>query len=163
MNSNHTPHRIKPLILRILLTIVSGFSVVAPCRADFVPKEGYVPNAEVAIKIAVAVWEPIYGAEAVAREKPYRATLKEGVWTVQGSLPRNVLGGTALAEDFQGGWARLARHPRQVDRDSISSRKTAGKRSGRSAKGAGEWPRTPRRRCCAKPGKKSPGAEAADG
>jgi len=64
-----------------------------------VPAEGYVPTAEVAIKIAVAVWEPIYGAEAIAEEKPYKATLAEGVWTVEGTLPKRYnKGGVALAE-----------------------------------------------------------------
>ena len=62
------------------------------------PEDGYVPTKEVAIKIAVAVWEPIYGVDKVADEKPYRATLTEGVWTVEGSLPEGMKGGVALAE-----------------------------------------------------------------
>jgi NTF2 fold immunity protein len=65
---------------------------------NFVPKDGYVPTKDVAIKIAVAVWEPIYGADKIADEKPYRATLTEGVWTVEGSLPKGAKGGVALAE-----------------------------------------------------------------
>jgi hypothetical protein len=67
------------------------------------PKEGYVPNAETAIKIAVAVWTPIYGEETIKSEKPYRATLKDGIWTVQGLMPDNPLntpmfGGVAYIE-----------------------------------------------------------------
>lgn len=62
------------------------------------PADGYVPNKDVAIKIAVAVWEPIYGADQVAGEKPYRATLSEGVWTVEGTLPEGSKGGVAVAE-----------------------------------------------------------------
>jgi hypothetical protein len=49
-------------------------------------------------KIAVAVWEPIYGAAQLAREKPYHATLRDGVWTVTGSLPERTLGDVAIAE-----------------------------------------------------------------
>ena len=61
------------------------------------PKDGYVPNEETAIKIALAVWEPIYGAGNIARQAPYTAELKDGVWIVQGTLPKNVAGGTAVA------------------------------------------------------------------
>ena len=52
-----------------------------------------------AIKIAVAIWEPIYGEDQIAREKPYRARLDtNGVWVVEGSLPQGRLGGIAVAE-----------------------------------------------------------------
>ncbi len=67
-------------------------------KHNVVPKDGYVPTKDVAIKIAVAVWEPIYGADKIADEKPYRTTLTEGVWTVKGSLPKGAKGGVALAE-----------------------------------------------------------------
>ena len=52
----------------------------------FKPEGGFVPNKEVAIKIAVAVWEPWYGVERVASEKPYKAGLTNGVWTVEGTV-----------------------------------------------------------------------------
>ena len=42
------------------------------------PKDGYVPDADTAIKIAVVVWSRIYGEREIAAEKPYRATLKHG-------------------------------------------------------------------------------------
>jgi hypothetical protein len=51
-----------------------------------------------AIKIAVAGWEPIYGAAHIAAEKPYHATLYRGIWTVTGTLPKGMKGGVALAE-----------------------------------------------------------------
>jgi hypothetical protein len=57
-----------------------------------------VPDAATAIKIAVAVWGPIYGSAHIAEEKPYHATLKDGVWTVEGSLPQPMPGGVALAK-----------------------------------------------------------------
>ena len=60
--------------------------------------EGYVPDQETAIKIAVAVWEPIYGKAAIAKQSPYNARLNNGVWVVTGSLPGRMLGGVALAE-----------------------------------------------------------------
>ena len=65
---------------------------------NYKPPQGYVPDAATAIKIAVAVWEPIYGAEKIASEKPYVAVLDNGVWRVRGTLPKNWLGGVAEAE-----------------------------------------------------------------
>lgn len=62
------------------------------------PPAGYVPDEATATKIAVAVWEPIYGVEHIARERPYHATLRRGIWTVTGSLPQGMNGGVALAE-----------------------------------------------------------------
>lgn len=46
----------------------------------------YVPDENTAIKIAIAVWIPIYGKK-IKRKKPFVATLnEEGVWVVKGSL-----------------------------------------------------------------------------
>jgi hypothetical protein len=90
------------------LFILFATSVVALAAPEdkFQPKGGFVPDADTAIKIAVAVWSPIYGAEHIAGEKPYHATLKDGVWTVEGSLPESkygdiILGGVALARISQ--------------------------------------------------------------
>jgi hypothetical protein len=65
---------------------------------SFDPEDGYVPDADTAIKIAVAVWEPIYGKDQIAGEKPYQAHHANGVWTVEGSLPDGWDGGVAIAE-----------------------------------------------------------------
>jgi hypothetical protein len=52
-----------------------------------------------AVKVAVAAWQPIYGAAHIAAEKPYHASLHRGVWTVTGSLPKGFnKGGVAVAE-----------------------------------------------------------------
>ena len=69
-------------------------------KHSFKPKDGYVPDAKTAIKIAVAVWEPIYGEKQIAGEKPYSASLDtNGVWIVEGSLPKGMVkGGVAIAE-----------------------------------------------------------------
>ena len=60
-----------------------------------------MPDEQTAIRIAVAIWEPIYGKDAIARQMPYRAVRSNGVWTVTGSLPQNVGGGVAVAEISQ--------------------------------------------------------------
>jgi hypothetical protein len=39
---------------------------------------------------------PIWGAAAIARHRPYRAALADGVWTVRGTLPVGSVGGTAV-------------------------------------------------------------------
>jgi hypothetical protein len=69
---------------------------------NYKPRGGYVPNAQTAIRIAVAVWEPIYGRENIERQKPIRAELKDGVWYVAGSLPAGGKGGVAEAEVAKG-------------------------------------------------------------
>ena len=61
------------------------------------PPNGLVPDARTAIAIAVAVWTPIYGEKQIASEQPYVATLANGKWSVQGSLPKGTVGGVATA------------------------------------------------------------------
>ena len=58
------------------------------------PSRGVVPNEITAVKIAEAVFLPIFGEEEVSKYRPYEATLKDGVWTVYGTLKPNARGGT---------------------------------------------------------------------
>jgi hypothetical protein len=55
------------------------------------PTSGFVPDEKTAVKIAEAILLPLYGEKSVARERPYTAKLKYGVWTVEGysSIPKN--------------------------------------------------------------------------
>ncbi len=67
----------------------------------YAPPKGFVPDSATAVRIAVAVWIPIYGERQIMSEQPFVATLKDSVWTVTGSLPRppagaEVVGGTAM-------------------------------------------------------------------
>jgi len=55
--------------------------------------EDVVPNSETAIKVAEGVLFPIYGEEKINAEKPYKIELKDGVWTIQGSVPSGRKGG----------------------------------------------------------------------
>jgi hypothetical protein len=55
-------------------------------QSGYIPKEGFVPNEITAIKIAEAVWLPIYG-EKVYQNKPYNVKLIKGVWIIEGTLP----------------------------------------------------------------------------
>jgi len=72
--------------------------VAAQAQPNVKPTDGYVPNANTAVVIGVAVLEPIYGEPSLARHKPYRATLANGIWTVRGTLQPGAAGGTAVVE-----------------------------------------------------------------
>lgn len=66
---------------------------------SFMPDSGYVPDEETAIRIAEAVFYPIYGEEKIKEQRPFKATLNNDVWTVEGTLPKKYIrGGTAIAE-----------------------------------------------------------------
>jgi hypothetical protein len=83
--------------LMVVLTITA--LVIAEGKHNYKPKEGYVPDEKTAIRIAVAVWIPIYGEKDIEKERPYQAKLDKGIWTVEGSLPEGwTKGGVAVAE-----------------------------------------------------------------
>lgn len=87
------------LQLFCLLAVVTSLDAQQPSQHSFRPPQGYVPDAATAIKIAVAVWEPIYGVEQISKQIPYTAVLANGVWKVQGTLPKQYTrGGVAEAE-----------------------------------------------------------------
>jgi hypothetical protein len=87
----------------LLITFLLMGSDVEP---TFKPKDGYVPDAETAKRIAEAVWIPIYGAQRIEQEKPFQARLMNGnIWHVEGSMKQpnegdNIVveGGVAMAE-----------------------------------------------------------------
>lgn len=93
------------LMFICLLAVTSAIALFAAdsAKPTYKPKEGYVPDEKTAITIAVAVWIPIYGEKQIQGEKPYHATLSDGVWFVKGSLPKPppghiMVGGVAEAE-----------------------------------------------------------------
>jgi hypothetical protein len=62
------------------------------------PEEGFAPDSETAIQIALAVWRPIYGKDAIPTSAACAAMLgKEGNWSVEGPLAGDV-GGVVVAE-----------------------------------------------------------------
>jgi hypothetical protein len=89
----------KQKIALFSLAIATATAIVgAQMRPNVRPSNGYVPNAETAAAIGVAVLTPIYGQANVAKDRPYTATLAGGIWTVRGTLPQGVTGGTAVLE-----------------------------------------------------------------
>ena len=91
----------RTIVVALLAAVLSGCSATPSTMENFKPQNGYVPDAATAIKIAIAIWEPIYGVEQIAGEKPYQAHLAHGIWTVEGSLPAESVGGVTLAEIVQ--------------------------------------------------------------
>ena len=67
-------------------------------KHSYMPRGGYVANADTAVKIAVAVWSPIYEVRRIQAERPFHAHLQAGVWFVKSSLRRGRHGGVAVAE-----------------------------------------------------------------
>ena len=92
--SNHTH------IITLTLLLLAPWAYSQPTLAhNFKPSQGYVPDKATAIKIAVAVWEPIYGQAQISQQKPYKAVLVNGVWKVEATLPKqSTAGGVAVAE-----------------------------------------------------------------
>lgn len=66
---------------------------------NYVPKDGYVPNEETAVRIAEAIWLPIYGEKDVESCKPFVAKLKNSnIWVVEGTAPPRQKGGVFYIE-----------------------------------------------------------------
>src|SRR2546422_10587240 len=51
------------------------------------PEVGCVPDPETAMRIAEAVWIPLYGEDIVKQQRPLEADLTASVWTVRGTPP----------------------------------------------------------------------------
>jgi hypothetical protein len=56
---------------------------------------GLVADEQTAVKIAEAILFPIYGEKIIRNQRPYRTTLRDGKWTIDGTyLPPGFTGGT---------------------------------------------------------------------
>lgn len=86
------------LALYFFISMVTVMSADSAEMSTYIPPNGFVPNEATAIQIAEAVWIPIYGEQQIKGERPYQASLQNGIWVVVGSLPKGMLGGVARAE-----------------------------------------------------------------
>jgi ATP-dependent Clp protease ATP-binding subunit ClpA len=66
-------------------------------RNSALPKSNFVPDEQTAMRIAEAIWIPVYGQEMIERQKPLRAELENDVWIVSGALPEGQTGGILVA------------------------------------------------------------------
>jgi hypothetical protein len=81
----------------LLLALLFFASFVSAQQPLTKPGQDLVPNERTAIAIAEAVLAPIYGSETIERQRPFNATLENGQWHVQGTLPTWARGGVAEA------------------------------------------------------------------
>ena len=56
-------------------------------RVGYVPKEGFVPSADVALSVANAVLIPVYGKKLIDSEQPFTANLQRDIWVITGTIP----------------------------------------------------------------------------
>jgi hypothetical protein len=71
----------------LALTTALFIGAAAHAQAP-IPKNGFAPDKETAIRIVEAILPPICGSGCAARNQPFNATLNNGVWTVSGNPPR---------------------------------------------------------------------------
>src|SRR5437016_3446218 len=69
-----------------------------PAASMRLPLNWIVPDTATAIRIAEAVAEPAYGKRVIGYQRPLRATLRDTVWTVVGTLPPNSRAGLLVIE-----------------------------------------------------------------
>jgi hypothetical protein len=77
----------------VLATPSAATNVTVPVQ--YVPPDGFVPDAGTAAKISEVILVRFFGQTQTDMEKPLTATLKDGVWIVKGTMPPNILGGIA--------------------------------------------------------------------
>ena len=83
----------------VAMATVLGAETARSAKEAFVPRNGFVPDAATASRIAEAVWIPIYGEKLISSEKPFKVILNGEVWTVTGKdLPAGWNGGVAEAD-----------------------------------------------------------------
>ena len=68
------------------LSLVLGAAVMGASAQTDAPRRDFVPDAETAVRVAEAVFIPIYGKKQVASEKPFHARLEQDHWVVAGTL-----------------------------------------------------------------------------
>ena len=59
---------------------------IATSHSSVRPKAGMVPDASAATAIAYVIGVPVFGKKQMNDEQPFRADLKDGIWTVLGTL-----------------------------------------------------------------------------
>jgi NTF2 fold immunity protein len=75
----------------ICLLMIATLCLSSASLAQNVPKVfecngGVVADKETAIRIAEAILSPVYGEKAIRGQQPYQVTLKDGKWTVDGTV-----------------------------------------------------------------------------
>jgi hypothetical protein len=93
--------RTRTLVLALAVAVGAGVHARAGSQESshsYAPREGFVPDAATATRIAEAVLVPIYGARQIQAQQPLSATLRGNAWQVTGQLPAGNVGGVASVE-----------------------------------------------------------------
>jgi NTF2 fold immunity protein len=86
------------LVLLGMIFFVFTSYMCSPSLAQKQVKRDLVPDSLTAIKIAEAIWLPIYG-EHIYESKPFKARSKDStVWVVEGTLEKGFYGGVPYIE-----------------------------------------------------------------
>jgi NTF2 fold immunity protein len=67
-------------------TLILVAAALGQTIPGYKPKAGFVPDSKTAVAVAEAVLIPIYGKEQIEKERPFTATLRHDVWTIEGTL-----------------------------------------------------------------------------
>jgi len=62
------------------------------------PKDGFVPDPATALRIAEAVWIPIFGQQEVETQRPFHAKLERDIWVVTSSPKQGSKGEVIVAK-----------------------------------------------------------------
>lgn len=69
--------------------IICILTICLTLKAASFSGNDYVPNSDTAIRIAEAIWLPIYG-QTIYKRRPFKAVLVgDSAWFVTGSLPKS--------------------------------------------------------------------------
>lgn len=82
------------LILAAIMVSIKNSNFNVDDGHAYVPKNGFVPDKEMAAKIAELIAKKIYGDARIDAQQPFQAVLNGEVWKVTGTIPPNFLGGT---------------------------------------------------------------------
>ena len=64
----------------------------------FMPEDGLIPTAELAIQVAELVLKNIYGSENIEEQPPFFINLKNDIWIIEGNLDDGYYEGVAHIE-----------------------------------------------------------------
>ena len=87
-----------------IIATAIGMLLVSAAQEQPAQARDFVPDEATAVRIAEAVFIPIYGEKHMRSERPFHARLDGDYWIISGSLPKPeskdylVVGGTMMAE-----------------------------------------------------------------